>query len=229
MLTIGLHFILMFILLIHSATLSTNDKIASRFLGVLALAPLARILSLSFPSTRVAPLVGSVIVTLLVLAAGVTAMIVMTLGVREIGLGPLSAKELAVQAAVALSGLVLGGLLVFIMLPGQAWIPSVSLGEVASAGVAVIFLVGFVEEFIFRGLMLSQAGAALGRLSGLLFVSILFAALHTPFLSISLLIFSFLVSLYFGFIVQKTGSLIGVSVARGLSYLVVSLGLPLYF
>lgn len=228
-LTVGSHFILMFILLIRSATLSAHDRIAARFFGVLALAPLVRILSFSLPSTRLAPLVWPLTISILLLAAGVTTMLVLNLSLREVGLGPLRVRDLAVQAAVALSGLVLGGIRILIILPEQAWVPNVPLGEAALAGIVIVFVAGLVEEFIFRGIMLPLAGAVLGRLLGLLSVSLLFAALHIPFLSILYLIFSFLVALSFGFIVQKTGSLIGVSVAHGLSYVVVYLGMPLNF
>jgi membrane protease YdiL (CAAX protease family) len=69
---------------------------------------------------------------------------------------------------------------------------------------------------IFRGVLLRAAGDYMGVIGGSLYVSCLFAALQISQLLFLGVIYAFLVSLFFCWIVRRTGSIWGVTIAHGL-------------
>ena len=94
---------------------------------------------------------------------------------------------------------------------------------------ALILLVGtgVVEELIFRGILQYTADEVYGSWRGIVFVSVLFAVLHIGHLSVLDVVFVFFVALYFGAAVRWTRSLIGVSIAHGLTNIMLFIVLPL--
>ncbi len=89
---------------------------------------------------------------------------------------------------------------------------------------------GFAEEFIFRGILLTRTVKVLGGAAGLVFVSLLFAAMHIGFVRDALtsfdILFVFVVGMYFGYVVMKTESLLGVVLAHGFANVALYLVLP---
>ncbi len=229
-LTLGMivHVLLLFTLLFHAAVLSGSDQKLSRFLAVLALAPLIRILSLSTPPTPFTIIQWLLVISFPLLAAGGTMAYVMNLKARDVFLSPGSPRSLALQVPVAASGLALGAIEFLILLPEEAWIPALTLQELIPAAIIIGLASGLAEELIFRGLILPKSESILGRLPGLLFVSLLFAAMHIGFKSAYDVVFVFGVGFYFGYVVQRTGSLYGVIFAHGLANVVLYLILPFY-
>ena len=88
---------------------------------------------------------------------------------------------------------------------------------------------GFVEEFIFRGVLQRTAVAVFGSWWGIIYVSLLFAVLHMGFLSLIDVVFVFFVALFFGWVVKKTGSLFGVALAHGITNILLYLVVPFFF
>jgi membrane protease YdiL (CAAX protease family) len=84
---------------------------------------------------------------------------------------------------------------------------------------------GFVEELIFRGVMQRASVRAVGRF-GWLYVALLFAVLHVGYRSVADVIFVFGVALMFGWVVESTRSLLGVTLAHGLTNVVLFLIMP---
>ncbi len=224
-----IHVVLMFTLLIHSSILSVTDEPLSRFLAIFSLTPLIRILSLGLPFTPFSIIQWLLIISLPLVAAGATMSYVMKLRLGDIFLRLGSLRNLLVQILVALSGLALGAIEYLILLPEEPWIPVLTVEEILPAALVIGLASGLAEELIFRGLLLPNSEAVLGRLPGLLFVSVLFGAMHIGFLSAIDLIFVFSVGFYFGFVVQRTKSLYGVIFAHGLANVVLYLILPFYF
>ena len=74
---------------------------------------------------------------------------------------------------------------------------------------------GFVEEIIFRGMLQQVANEILGG-AGVLCSSILFAIMYTGSLSLSYMLFIGLVGLFFGWCVNRTGSIWGVILAHSI-------------
>ena len=87
---------------------------------------------------------------------------------------------------------------------------------------------GFVEEFIFRGVLQRTAMEVFGRW-GIIYVSLLFAVMHIGFLSLIDVTFVFAVALFFGWVVKKTGSLFGVTLAHGITNIILYLIAPFLF
>jgi membrane protease YdiL (CAAX protease family) len=86
---------------------------------------------------------------------------------------------------------------------------------------------GFIEEVIFRGIMLKAADDYLGKTHSLLYGCFIFAVLHIIHYSPLDVVFVFGVALMFIFLVRRTGSLLGVVVAHGITNIMLYLVLPL--
>ena len=85
-----------------------------------------------------------------------------------------------------------------------------------------------MEEFIFRGVLQRSAWERLGW-GGIIYVSVLFAILHVGFLSWVDVIFVFGVAMLFAWIVKRTGSLLGVTLAHALTNVTLYLIAPFIF
>jgi membrane protease YdiL (CAAX protease family) len=86
--------------------------------------------------------------------------------------------------------------------------------------------IGALEEVLFRGVIQATALSVLGR-AGLLFVSVHFAQLHAVYLSTPYLLTSFVAGLSFAWLVLRTRSLLGVSLAHAAANVLVYLVIPL--
>jgi membrane protease YdiL (CAAX protease family) len=228
MVAMAIHVVLLFALISHSALLATSDERLSRFLAVLSLAPLIRILSLGLPFTPFTIVQWLFIISLPLVAGGFTMMQVMGLTLRDVYIRLMDMRQIFLQTAVVASGFGLGAVEYFILVPEEAWIDSLTLQQFLPAVAAITLASGLAEELIFRGLLLPRSEEIFGRMSGLLFVSLLFAAMHIGFKSVADLIFVFVVGFYFGYVVQRTRNLIGVILAHGFANVVLYLLLPFY-
>jgi LysM repeat protein len=84
-----------------------------------------------------------------------------------------------------------------------------------------------LEEVIFRGLIQQASLATYGRF-GITFVAILFAILHVGYKSFLDVIFVLVVAMIFGLVVQRTGSLLGVSISHSLTNICLFLVFPFF-
>lgn len=213
------HGVLLVILLVHAALIW--ELPAHRLLLSLSFAPLIRLLSLSLPLARF-PLVYWYFITSVPLFVAVTlAMRVMGLRFQTVGL---NRRSLLLQLLVSSSGLAFGYLEYQILRPlplaktftwRQLWLP------------AIILMVstGLMEELIFRGLLQRATGQLLGRFS-VPYVSALFAVLHLGYRSVLDVMLVFLVALFFGYVAEKTQSIVGVSLAHGFTNITLFLVMP---
>ena len=86
---------------------------------------------------------------------------------------------------------------------------------------------GLVEEFVFRGVVQRASMEALGRW-GLPYVAFLFAILHLIHHSAVDIVLVFAIALFFGWVVNKTGSLFGVILSHGITNIVLYLIIPFF-
>lgn len=198
-----------------------HSRAAQGLALALLLAPLTRIVSLGLPLARFEPVARYAIASapLLVGAAIVTQQL--RLSGRDLGL---RGADLGLQLLVSLGGLGLGAIAYMLAPPaplaagwslGSLWVP------------ALIFLVctGLAEEMIFRGVLQSAALPALGPIA-LLYVAILFAALQIGFMSIAHVCFTCGVGLLLGGVRHFSRSIVGVSLAHGLTNVTMYLLMP---
>ena len=194
----------------------------------LALVPLVRIMSLGLPLADIPQIWWYPAIYAPLIVAAVVAMRVMDYRADQVGLTfKFTFGWILIQLAVALTGIAFGIAEYFILAPEAiiaeltwqaAWLP------------ALIFLLctGFVEEFIFRGVLQCSAVEAFGW-GGIVYISLLFAILHIGFLSWIDVAFVLVIATFFGWVVKKTGSLLGVTLSHGITNIVLYLVAPLFF
>lgn len=216
---LALHCLLLGSLLFGSARAGQKGERA--LLVSLAFAPLIRILSLSLPLTTFPLLYWYLLTSVPLFAALFVA--APTLGYSWRGLG-LHLDGLPLQLAIGASGLLFGAVEYYILRP-EPLAPALSWRQIWWPALVLVVSTGLLEEMIFRGLLQRAAGEALGRW-GLAYVALLFAVLHTGYRSVVDVVFVLGVGLFLGWVVQRTRSLVGVTLAHGLTNVVLFLVMP---
>jgi LysM repeat protein len=92
----------------------------------------------------------------------------------------------------------------------------------------LLIFTGLLEEIIFRGMLQSTASQYLGRW-GVPYAALVFAVLHFGYRSALNVLFVLAVALLFGSVVQRRGTLLGVSIAHGLTNVSLFLVYPFLF
>lgn len=214
-----LHGTLLVALLLHTAFVwefAVRDLLLS-----LCLAPLIRLLSLSLPLVNFPLMYWYLITSVPLFVTVILTMRTLHFTWYEIGV---NLRALPLQLLVSSAGLLFGYMEYRILHPKplakdfsweQLWLPALIL----------MVCTGFSEELIFRGVMQRAAMNALERFS-ILYVSALFAVLHVGYKSLLDVLFVFGVALFFGYVVKKTGSILGVSLAHGVTNIVLFLVAP---
>jgi membrane protease YdiL (CAAX protease family) len=203
------HVFLLIVLLAHSAW---RPEAAHRpVLPALALLPILRILSVVMPIRGVDPIFWHLLIGVPLAVATFLALRAIGFSWADIGLGPGWAAPWW-QLVIALSAvpLSLAGYLIIRPEFPQAGAPLMTL---IGGALVLTFFSGFLEELIFRGVIQHAAGDALGG-SGIFYSSLAFAAVYIGSLSPAYIIFIGLVGLFFGWCVQRTGSIWGVALAH---------------
>lgn len=193
----------------------------SRLALGLTLAPLIRILSISLPLRSLPQLAWYPVVAIPLLIGA-------WLVVRQLGLGRaelgLRRGNLALQLGLVSLGVLLGAGEYFILAPRPQFIEPTALA-LGLAALNLLIFTGFSEELIFRGVLQSLGGPAIGRWA-LLYVSALFGVLHIGYLSVLDVVFVAGVGLLFAYLVRWTGSILGVTLIHGLTNTMLFLVMP---
>ncbi|MEN6292317.1 MAG: type II CAAX endopeptidase family protein [Methanobacterium sp.] len=214
--------ILSALLINSSVTHSTKFLYLLRSMMIL---PMIRIIGLTIPLMQVSELYWFPVIAIPLFAASFVLMKSQKLTRKNVGL---VLGNIPFQIAIALSGVVLG-FIEYLILKPQPLISSLNLETVLFAGIILIISTGFAEELLFRGILQKNAEKILGKLWGLLYVSIIFTALHIGWNSTLDLLFVFSVALFYGYTFQKTGSLFGITFSHGISNTFLFLIMPFIF
>ena len=217
------HAIVLVAAVMHSAL--TSDPRYRHLVLSLALVPLVRIISLGMPLDSIPQIWRYPIIYAPLLAAAIMVVRILGIRAREVGI---NFGLFRIQLAVGLSGLLFGVAEYFILTP-ESLIAELTWREVWLPALIFQGCTGFIEEFIFRGVLQRTAVGVFGGWRGIIYVSLLFAVLHVGFLSLLDVVFVFLVAMFFGWVVKKTGSLFGVTLAHGLTNISLYLVLPSLF
>lgn len=194
-----------------------DHKLALAF----TLIPLIRVLSLSLPLARfpVVTWYALTAVPLTVSAYAVKQML--ALSRRDVGL---TMGRWYVQILVALPGVAFGFVEYWILYP-EPLIDELTVEAAWFPALVLLLATGLAEEFVFRGVLQKVCFDVLGR-RGLLLIAVIFAALHVGYLSVPDVILVFIVGLYFAWATLRTGSILGVTVAHGLTNILLFLVIP---
>jgi uncharacterized protein len=206
-------------ILIHAARVDGQKEQA--FLVSLAFAPLIRVLSLSLPLADLPLLYWYPITSIPLFAAVLIA--APTLGFGRAALG-LSLRRWGLQLVIGLSGIAFGVFEYWILRP-EPLVSTFEWSDLLWPALILLVATGLLEELIFRGLLQRAAIDFLG-IWGIGFVAILFAVLHTGYRSLLDVLFVGAVGLFFGWVVHRTRSLLGVTLAHGLTNIILLLVMP---
>jgi len=143
---------------------------------------------------------------------------------KDVGL-TFHSRSALLRMAVIASGFGLGIAEYHILKP-DSWIATLGWMEGWQPALLLGISTGFVEEFIFRGVLQRSAWERWGW-RGIIYVSVIFAILHMGFLSWVDVLFVFGVAMYFAWAVKKTGSILGVTIAHSLTNITLYLVAPL--
>jgi membrane protease YdiL (CAAX protease family) len=184
--------------------------------------PLIRVISLSLPLAGF-PLIYWYFFTSVPLFAASFVVIRM----QGLGLPPKGGRwsSLLMQVPIMFIGLGLGYTEYLILRP-EPLVDEFSWRAILIPALILLISTGLLEEVIFRGLMQGASVQLIGPFLGLLYVAFLFAMLHMGYRSFLDVIFVFVVGLGFGLVVASTGRLIGVTMAHGLTNIMLFLILP---
>jgi membrane protease YdiL (CAAX protease family) len=209
-------------LIIHSALVSGSFH--QRLLMPLALVPLLRIISLEVPLTDIPPILLYHLSYALVLVAAIFVVGVLGYTLKQVGF---SFGRFPIQLLVGLTGIGFGIAEYFLLVP-EPIIAELTFREVWLPALILLVTAGFMQEFVFRGVLQSSSTQVFAGW-GIVYVSLLFAITYIGFLPVTNLIFVFTVSLFYGWVVRRTGSLLGVSLSHGISNIALYLILPFLF
>lgn len=215
------HAVILTALLVHSTVVPRSPT--RNLLLAVSLAPLTRILSLAMPLTRFDAVYWYVIIYPALFLATVVAARRMGYTRREMGV---STGVLRWQLPVALTGLFFGVAEYYILRP-EPLAPEFTFTQVLFPALVLLLGPGLVEEFMFRGVIQRASKNILGKW-WLVYVALLFASLHMIHYSNNPLDipFVFAVAVFYGWAVNKTGSLLGVTLSHGITNITLYLVVP---
>ena len=145
---------------------------------------------------------------------------------REINLQMPDLRHLPLSLLVALSGIPLGAI-EFVILRPTPIVSSLDWRKVTIASLILLIGTGFIEELIFRGILQTTVSELYNSWWAIVYVSVLFGELHTGHMSVVDVFFVIGVALYFAAVVKSTRSLLGVSLAHGLTNIFLFIVFPL--
>lgn len=208
---VAIHAGLLVAVLGHSAFAGRQQS--SKMILTLALAPLTRILSLSMPLGGIPIFYWYAIIGLPLIAASVT--VARVNGYKAPDLGLVIGK-VPQQLAFALVGIGLGFIEYSILKP-QPLVSPLTWGNILLPALILIIFTGFMEEFAFRGVMHKAFTDGVGDRFSLIFVSYIFAILHITHLHVLDIFFVFAVGLLFTYTYSRHRSLVGITLAHGMT------------
>lgn len=197
----------------------------------LSLVPLIRIISLTLPLADIPRIWQFPIIYLPLLAAAIVVVRLLDYKPKDIGI---NSGFIPLQLIVGLVGLGFGvaEYYILVVMPPEPLIEMLALEPTWQAtwlpALILLLSTGFVEEFIFRGVLQKTATEVFGGW-GIVYVSYIFSILHIGFLSWIDVVFVFGVALFFGWVVKKTGSLLGVTLSHGITNIVLFIVAQFYF
>lgn len=226
----GEHGIRIYLLRWRNESITLRDPYAvdqghsHRLFLALGLAPLIRIVSLAMPLAEFSQIYWYLIIAIPLLAGIFAVIVTLDLRPRDIGL---TADALPIQGLVALTGMGFG-MVEYLILRPEPLILALRWQEVIVPALILLVATGFVEELAFRGVMQRASVQALGAW-GWVYIAVLYSVLQIGHLSAMHCLFALAVALFFGFIVKRTGSLLGVSLSHGLINVCLYLIFPFVF
>ncbi|MEM2046190.1 MAG: CPBP family intramembrane glutamic endopeptidase [Candidatus Bathyarchaeia archaeon] len=135
-----------------------------------------------------------------------------TLTWEELGFKKASIKHTIIAIAAAIP---LGAIEYSILKPPPPT-PAISISYLLQTAFYMFLFVGFIEELLFRGILMKNLEKYMSQKSALILQSLIFAILHLTWRSTWEVIFVFIAGIAFGLLFIKSKSLIPPTIAHGL-------------
>ena len=198
------------------------DHAQYRYLLALSIVPVMRMVGLAVPLPYFPAAFWYILVSLILFLA--VLIYAQTLGITRSNLR-VNLNNWPVQLFMGLGGVLIGAGEYFLF--GTS-LSSDSIRQFSSIplGVVALLVYGFVEELIFRGLLQHVMEKILGDVVAWVYIAAVYAVLTLGSFSWPFMAVSFGVSLLFSWVVWRTKSILGVSLAHGLASITMFLILP---
>ena len=221
---LSIHTIILFILLVNAAMVESTDF--SNLLRSMMPIPIIRIVGLSIPMMQIKPLYWFPIVAIPLFAASIVIMRRQNLTMKDVGMFMGDYRDnYRVQFFIALTGFITGIMEFFILRPDPL-IPQFTPVLLLGGFIVLLLSTGLAEELLFRGILQNNAMKLIGAGWGLLYTSLVFCTMHIGWIYFADLVFVFSVALFYGFCLIKTKSIIGITMAQGISNSMLFLVMP---
>jgi len=222
----GLALDIAILLLLVAHSILAGEHSSHDFYLALSLAPLIRILNLSMPLTNIPKIYWYGIIAVPLSVGAFLVIRRLGLSLREVGI---TRDEIPLQLLLGVSvGFALGLLGSWVLKMAEPSVGSLEVNQTLLPAITLLVATGFAEELTFRGVMQRCAMETLGR-GGWIYVAFLFAILQIGYLSPLHFLFALAMGLSFGYLVLKGDSILGVSLAHGITNIVLYLIAPLLF
>jgi len=198
------------------------DQSQYRYLLGLSIVPMMRIISLALPLQHVSLAYWLILVNLVLFVA--ILILAQRLEMTRLDLRVIL-NALPVQLIVGLSGILIGVMNYLIIRPS---LPTIDMNLIQRIVLGLVLLIcnGFVEELIFRGMLQHIAEKILNYRLAWVYIAALYSLVTLGSYSLGSVAFTFAISLFFSWIVSRTGSISGVSLAHGLASITLFLIMP---
>ncbi|MFQ5880016.1 MAG: lysostaphin resistance A-like protein [Dehalococcoidia bacterium] len=216
-----LHTSLTFLLILHAS--STHSTTLRNLLLALAPVPMIRVVSLALPLGHFSQIYWYLLAGLPLIVVALVVMRTVDYSARSVGL---TLRHLPLQAPIAVTGVGFGITEYFILKP-EPLVGALTWQQVVVPALILLVATGFAEELLFRGVLQKAALEALG-FGGVVYVTLLFAALHMGYNSALDVVFVFGVGLFLALAIMRTGSLLGATLSHGLTNIVLFLVVPFW-
>ena len=221
---IVVHAVVLVALLVHSTFV--KDKPLSNFLSAIAVAPIIRIVSLAIPLSDFTEVERFAIVGIPIIICALTVIRTQNISSGELGLGRPKIRCAHLELAMMALAVPIGFIEYQILKPEA--MADFELAKMIGPSLVFIFMTGFLEEWIFRGLMQNNAERLAG-FHGVVCVSVLFGVLHTTNVAYWDIFLAGGAGFLFALVVRRTGTIWGVSMAHGIVNIVLFLIAPHLF
>ncbi len=218
---LAFYFAILIALLVHSA-LSKNEA-AGRLWLALGLVPLMRIISLVIPIAEISEIYWYLIIGVAVFVGAILVMRNLNLDLPAVGI---NGNKPFAQVLVALGGVGLG-LADYLILKPRALNAELTVQATLFPALILLVFSGLAEELVFRGIVQKES-SAFGT-SGWIYAALFYSMLQIGQRSPLQVVFALVVSLFYGWIVKTTGSIIGVSLSHGFLIIAMFLVFPHIF
>lgn len=139
-----------------------------------------------------------------------------SLTLEEMGFRGSGLKHIVIAVA---AGILLGAIEYQILRPPPPT-PTFSITYFLQTTLYMLIFVGFVEELLFRGMLMASLEKHVSQKPALILQSAIFAVLHVTWRLITEIAFVFIAGIIFGLLLKKSGSLIPPAIAHGIGNIV---------